>query len=103
MRGFILPLTKYYSSVQSRMRWAGNVACKEEYRNSYRVLVVTFSDKKPPGRPRHRCDDIIKVNLKVTGWDSMNWIHLVYDRNEWQACVNMDESSGSTKCREFLE
>jgi hypothetical protein len=27
----------------------------------------------------------IKMYLKDTGWEGMNWIHLAQDRNKWQA------------------
>jgi len=30
----------------------------------------------------------IKVYLKDTGWEGMNWIHLAWDRNKWQALAN---------------
>jgi len=33
------------------------------------------------GRPRHRWEDNIKTDLQEIEWDSMNWVHLVKDRN----------------------
>jgi len=33
--------------------------------------------------------DNIKTNIKDTGWDNMNWIHLAQDRVHWSACVSI--------------
>jgi hypothetical protein len=35
----------------------------------------------PLGRPRHRWEDIIKMNLKGGG---MAWIDLAQDRDQWK-------------------
>jgi hypothetical protein len=41
--------------VKSRqMRWAVHVACIEEERKMYKVLVGKLKGKRPLGRPRHR-------------------------------------------------
>jgi hypothetical protein len=32
--------------------------------NAYRVLLGNPEQKSPPGRPRYRCEDNIKMNLK---------------------------------------
>jgi len=47
----------------SRMRWAGHVACMEERRGVYRVLVAKPEGKRPFGRPRRRWEDDIKMGL----------------------------------------
>jgi len=36
-----------------RMRWAGHVACMDEERGEYRVLVGKPGGRRPLGRPRH--------------------------------------------------
>jgi hypothetical protein len=51
----------------TRMRWEGHVACMGEGRNMYRVLVEKPEGKKPFGRPRHRWEDEIKINLRKIG------------------------------------
>ena len=33
--------------------------------------------KRPFARPRRRCDDNIKMDLKEVGFGGMNWIDLV--------------------------
>jgi hypothetical protein len=41
------------------------------------------------GRPRHRWEDNIKMDLGEIGFGDVNWIHLAQDSNRWQALVNM--------------
>jgi hypothetical protein len=60
-----------------RMRWAGHVARMGEGRGVYRVLVGRPESKRPPGRPRCRWEDNIKMDLREIGLDGANWI--------WQA------------------
>jgi hypothetical protein len=45
--------------------------------------------KRPLGRPRRRWVDIIKIELRATGWDCMNWIDLTQDRDQWRALVKV--------------
>jgi hypothetical protein len=40
--------------------------------------------KRSLGRPRCRCEDIIRMDLREMGWEGMEWI-----LNQWQALVNM--------------
>jgi hypothetical protein len=52
-------------TIKSRnMRWAGHVARMGESRVVYRVLVVKYEGKRPPGRPRRRWEDNIKMDLQ---------------------------------------
>jgi hypothetical protein len=43
---------------------------------------------RPVGRPRRRCVDNIKMDLREIGWGSMDWINLARDRDQWRAPVN---------------
>jgi hypothetical protein len=45
------------------MGWAGQVACVGEKRGVYRVLVGELEGKRPLGRPRHRWENNIKMDL----------------------------------------
>jgi len=45
----IIRVTKF-----RRMRWAGQVACMEERRGAYGVLVGRSEGKEPLGRPKYR-------------------------------------------------
>jgi hypothetical protein len=47
-----------------RTRWAGHVARMGEGRGVHRVLVGKHEGKRPLGRPRHRCEDNIKMDLQ---------------------------------------
>jgi hypothetical protein len=43
--------------------------------------------RRPLGRPRRRWVDNIKMNLRETGWDGMDWIDLAQDKDRWRALV----------------
>jgi hypothetical protein len=47
-----------------RMRWAGHVAFMGERRGVCRVLVGKPEGKRPLGRPRHRWEENIKLDLQ---------------------------------------
>jgi hypothetical protein len=44
--------------------------------------------KEPLGRPRHRWDDGITMDLREIGWGSVDWIQLAQDRDRWPSLVN---------------
>jgi hypothetical protein len=46
-----------------RLRWAGHVAHMGKRRVAYRVLVRKPEGRRPLGRPKHRWEDNIKINL----------------------------------------
>jgi hypothetical protein len=70
------------------MRWVGLVVHMGERRVVYRVFVVKFEGKRPPGRPRHRWEGNIKMDLQEVGCGGMYWIDLAEDRDRWPALVN---------------
>ena len=43
--------------------------------------------KRPLGRPRHRWEDNIKMDLQEVGCGVMDWIELAQDRERWRALV----------------
>jgi hypothetical protein len=59
-----------------------------EKRNAYRILVGKPEGKRPPGRPRRRWEDNIKMELRGIGWGGTEWIDLAQDRDQWRAIVN---------------
>jgi hypothetical protein len=69
-----------------RIRWAGHVAGIRETRNAYRMGKP--GGKRPLGRPRRRWVDNLKMALRETGWDGMDWMELAQDRDQWRALVN---------------
>jgi hypothetical protein len=42
----------------------------------------------PLGRPRHRWEDSIKMDLQELECGGMDWIDLAQDRDRWWAVVN---------------
>ena len=71
-----------------RMRWVGHATHTEERRGIYRVLVGKPEGKRPLGRPRHRWEDNIKMDLQEVGCGGMDWIELAQVRDKWRALVN---------------
>jgi hypothetical protein len=59
-----------------------------EGRSVYRVYVGKREWKRPLGRPRHRWEDNIKMDLREIGIDGTNWIRLAQERVQWRAFVN---------------
>jgi hypothetical protein len=50
-----------------RLRWAGHVERMGESRRAYRALVEKPEGRRPLGRPRHRWEDNIKMDLLEVG------------------------------------
>jgi hypothetical protein len=59
-----------------------------EMRDIYRILVGKPEGKKPLGRPRHRWEDNVKMDLQEVGCWCMDWIKLAQDRDWWRDLVN---------------
>jgi hypothetical protein len=70
------------------MRWAGHVAPMRERRGAYRILVGRRGGRKLIRRPKHICEDNIKMDLQEVGWRGRDWIELAQDRDRWQVLVN---------------
>jgi hypothetical protein len=66
----------------------GTCSSVGEVRIVYRGLVGKPEGKKPEGRPRHRWEDNIKMDLEEVGCGVMDWIELAQDRNRWWTLVN---------------
>jgi len=66
----------------------GHVARMGVRRSVFRVLEWKPKGKRPLGRPRHRWEDNIKMDLQEVGCGGMDWIELAQDRNRWRALVN---------------
>jgi hypothetical protein len=72
-----------------RMRWTGHVACMEEERKLYKVLVGKPKRRRPLGRRRCRWEDGIRMDLRETGWEDVEWVQLAQDRGQWRAVMNV--------------
>ena len=58
-------------------------------RGVYRVLLGKPEEERPLGRPGHRWEDNIKMDLQEVGCGSMEWIKLAEDKDSWRALVNV--------------
>jgi hypothetical protein len=70
----------------------GRTCCihgREEDRNAYRVLAGNPEEMELFGRPKPTKDDNIEMDLKETGWNVMNWIHVAQERDKWLALMHM--------------
>jgi hypothetical protein len=61
------------------MRWVEHVAHMGKVRGVYRVLVGKPKGKRPLGRPRHKWEDNIKLDLREIRINGANWILLTQD------------------------
>jgi hypothetical protein len=59
-----------------RMIWAGHVAWMGEGRGVCRVLVGKPEGKRPLGRPRHRWEDNIRMDLQEVGCGGLDWLRI---------------------------
>jgi hypothetical protein len=84
------PVASLYFAVEEclLMRWAGHVARVGAVRKVYRILVGKPERKRLLGRPTHRWEDGIRMDLREIGWGGAEWIHLAQDRDRWRAVVN---------------
>ena len=48
-----------------KLRWTGHVVRKEEGKSAFNILASTLAEKRPLGRPRRRCEDNIRMTLKI--------------------------------------
>ena len=71
------------------MGWAEHVARMVARKGVYWVLVRKPEGKRPPGRPRRRWENNIKMVRQGKGCGSIGWIDLAQDRNKGRGLVNV--------------
>jgi hypothetical protein len=59
-----------------------------EKRNVNKVLVGKPEGKRSLGRPRRKWENGIRMDLRDIDWESMDYIRLAQDRDQWRAVVN---------------
>ena len=79
------------------------MACMGEGRGVHRVLVGKPEGKSPLGRPRHRWEVNIKMDLEEVGGGCGDWMELAEGRERWRALVSTVMNLRVQKCREFLD
>ena len=60
----------------------------EEGRSTFKILTRIPGGKRPLGRPKHRWEDNIRIDLKEMGINTRNWIDLAQGKDYWRALVN---------------
>jgi len=66
----------------------GHVERMGEGRGVYRVSVGKPEGRRPLGRPRRRCEDNIRMDLREVGCGGVDWWELAQDRDRWCALVS---------------
>ena len=66
---------------------AGHVAGMRERRDVYRILVGKPEGKRQPGRPGHRWEDNIKMDLQEVGCRGMDRIEMAKDKDRLRVLV----------------
>jgi hypothetical protein len=64
------------------MRWQGRVARTGKLRNAYKILIGKPEGKRPPGGPKCKWDNNIRMDLMEVGWEFVDWIHLAQERDQ---------------------
>jgi hypothetical protein len=59
-----------------------------QIRNAYKILAGKPERKKSLMRPRHRWEDNIKIYLRETLWEGVDWILLTQDVSKWRELLN---------------
>jgi hypothetical protein len=72
----------------TQIETCSSVENKTVLTNPYRILVGKPEGRRPLERPKRRWVNNIKMDLRQTGWDGMDWIDLAQERNKWRALVN---------------
>ena len=57
----------------------------EEGRSAFKISTDKPTRKRPLGRPRRRRDDNIRMDLKLIGINTRNWVDLAQDKDYMRA------------------
>jgi len=79
----VYALPNIITVIKLRMRWVGHVALMGLMRNTYTILVRKPEGRRLLKRPRHELEENIRVNLKETWWEGVEWMHDL----EWRPVV----------------
>ena len=71
-----------------------------ERRGVYRVWVGKPEGRRPLGRPKHRWEDNINMDLQEVRWEDLDWTDLAQVSG---ACICSNEPLVSIKCGEFID
>jgi hypothetical protein len=71
----VLVIINSTTQIYSCMHWSDEKLCK--------ILIGKSEGKRSRGRPKHRWKDNIIMDLRETELETVDWIHLAQDRNQW--------------------
>jgi hypothetical protein len=63
------------------------------------IKAVNEKQVRSLGRPRHRWEDNIKMDLKEVGGSCGDWMEVAQDRDRWRALVGTVRNLGVPKMR----
>jgi hypothetical protein len=85
-----------------KMRWSGHVACTGDTRNVHKFVVGTSAGRRIFERPNRRWENIIKIDLRETGREGVDWVHVQSGQGPLAgSCEHGNAKSGSIKGGEF--
>ena len=61
----------------------------EEGRSTFKLLTGKPTGKRPLGRPRHRWEENVRMDLKEISINTRKWVESAQDMDYWKALVNV--------------
>jgi len=75
-----------------------------EITSGYKIFVGKLDEKRPPGKRRFKWEDNIKMDLRDTECESVDWIDMTQEMSQWLTVVTtVNEISDPVKGRVFLD
>jgi hypothetical protein len=75
-----------------------------ETANEKKLLVGKAEGKRQLGRPKPKCENVIKIDTKETGCEVVDWIQLAQDRDPVACSCKYDKNlSGTLKFGKFFD
>jgi hypothetical protein len=75
--------------ISRRMRWAGHRVHMEKIMNVYTILFGKPEWKRPFGKPRHRWEENIKIDLLEIWFAAVDQTYMARDTGLWWTLLNM--------------
>jgi hypothetical protein len=57
-------------------------------KSAYKIFIGKSEEKRPLGRPKRKWKDKIKIGIKEIVFDSVDWIHLAQDKDQWRTLMD---------------
>ena len=71
-----------------RSKWTGHIARMKKGRSALKMLTSKPTRKNPLGRPRHRLEDKVRMDLEEIGVDVENWVDWAQGKEYFRTLVN---------------